>query len=132
LACLAKNKNEGKDNYSGCNGPDRLVEGLRCFRCPNGTQMLMIFYGWAGCYCSGINELHGLIFGSGIAYAISGVEIIDGVKEFALSEGMLIGPHRAAVCKAPLQLRRRKVVDTAFRIVLIPAAGINTGRILCR
>jgi threonine synthase len=58
----------------------------------------------------------------GMAYAVSEEEIVEGVKEFARTEGMLISPEGAAVWKALLHLRRMKVVDAADKIVLL-----NTG-----
>jgi len=58
----------------------------------------------------------------GMAYAVSEEEIVDGVKEFARTEGIIICPEGAAVWKALLHLRRMKVVDAADKIVLL-----NTG-----
>ena len=58
----------------------------------------------------------------GMAYAVSEEEIVEGVKEFARTEGLLICPEGAAVWKALLHLRRMKVVDAAEKIVLL-----NTG-----
>ena len=58
----------------------------------------------------------------GMAYAVSEEEIIEGVKEIARTEGMLISPEGAAVWKALLHLRRMKVVDAADKILLL-----NTG-----
>ena len=59
---------------------------------------------------------------NGMAYAVSEEEILEGVKEFARAEGMLIAPEGAAVWKALLHLRRMKLVDSADKIVLL-----NTG-----
>ena len=59
---------------------------------------------------------------NGIAYAVSEEEIVDGVKEIARTEGMIICPEGAATWKALLHLRRMKVVDPADKIVLL-----NTG-----
>ena len=59
---------------------------------------------------------------NGMAYAVSEEDIVEGVKEFARTEGMLICPEGAAVWKALLHLRRMKVVDSADKIVLL-----NTG-----
>ena len=59
---------------------------------------------------------------NGFAYAVSEEAIIEGVKEFARTEGMLIAPEGAAVWKALLQLRNMKVIDAADKIVLL-----NTG-----
>ena len=58
----------------------------------------------------------------GMAYAVSEEEIVEGVKEIARTEGILISPEGAAVWKALLHLRRMKVVDAAGKIVLM-----NTG-----
>ena len=59
---------------------------------------------------------------NGMAYAVSEEEIVDGVKEFARTEGVLLAPEGAAVWKALLHLREMKVVDAANKIVLL-----NTG-----
>ncbi|MEO5591159.1 MAG: pyridoxal-phosphate dependent enzyme, partial [Chitinophagaceae bacterium] len=54
--------------------------------------------------------------------AVSEEEIVEGVKEFARTEGMILCPEGAAVWKALLHLRRMKVVNSADKIVLL-----NTG-----
>jgi threonine synthase len=58
----------------------------------------------------------------GMAYAVSEEEIIDGVKEIARMEGMLISPEGAATWKALLHLRRMRLINDGDRIVLL-----NTG-----
>jgi threonine synthase len=55
----------------------------------------------------------------GTAYAVSEEEIVDGVKEIARTEGLIISPEGAATWKALLHLRRMKVVDAADKIVLL-------------
>src|SRR5450432_266755 len=59
---------------------------------------------------------------NGMAYAVSEEEIIEGVKEIARTEGIIISPEGAATWKALLHLRRMKVVDPADKILLL-----NTG-----
>jgi len=59
---------------------------------------------------------------NGTAYAVTEEEIIDGVKEIARNEGVLVAPEGAATWKALLHLREMEVVDAAERIVLL-----NTG-----
>jgi threonine synthase len=59
---------------------------------------------------------------NGMAYAVSEEEIIEGVKEIARTEGIIISPEGAATWKALLHLRRMKVVDRADKILLL-----NTG-----
>jgi threonine synthase len=59
---------------------------------------------------------------NGMAYAVSEEDIVEGVKEFARAEGMIIAPEGAAVWKALLHLRRMKVVNAADKIVML-----NTG-----
>jgi threonine synthase len=59
---------------------------------------------------------------NGMAYAVSEEEIIEGVKEIARTEGMLISPEGAATWKALQHLRRMQVIDEADKIVLL-----NTG-----
>jgi threonine synthase len=59
---------------------------------------------------------------NGIAFAVSEEEIIDGVKEIARTEGMIISPEGAATWKALLHLRKMKVIDAAGKILLL-----NTG-----
>jgi len=58
----------------------------------------------------------------GMAYAVSEEEIIEGVKEIAKTEGMIVSPEGAATWKALQHLRRMKVVDEADKILLL-----NTG-----
>ena len=58
----------------------------------------------------------------GNAYAVSEEEIIEGVKEIAKTEGMIVSPEGAATWKALQHLRRMKVVDEADKILLL-----NTG-----
>jgi threonine synthase len=59
---------------------------------------------------------------NGMAYAVTEKEIIEGVKEIARTEGMLISPEGAATWKALLHLRRMQVIDEADKILLL-----NTG-----
>jgi threonine synthase len=59
---------------------------------------------------------------NGYAYAVSDASIVEGVKEIARTEGMLIAPEGAALWKALLDLRRMKLVDDGEKIVLL-----NTG-----
>jgi threonine synthase len=58
----------------------------------------------------------------GMAYAVSEEEIIDGVKEIARAEGILVAPEGAATWKALLHLQRMGLVDAGDKIVLL-----NTG-----
>ncbi len=58
----------------------------------------------------------------GMAYAVSEEEIVEGVKEIARTEGMLIAPEGAATWKALQHLRRMQLVNEGDRIVLL-----NTG-----
>jgi threonine synthase len=58
----------------------------------------------------------------GMAYAVSEEEIVEGVKEIARTEGMLIAPEGAATWKALQHLRRMDLVNEGDRIVLL-----NTG-----
>jgi len=58
----------------------------------------------------------------GTACAVSEEEIVDGVKEIARTEGMLVAPEGAATWKALLHLRRMQQVSEGDRIVLL-----NTG-----
>ncbi len=58
----------------------------------------------------------------GMAYAVSEEEIIDGVKEIAKAEGLLVSPEGAATWKALQHLRRMQIVDEADKILLL-----NTG-----
>jgi threonine synthase len=59
---------------------------------------------------------------NGTAYAVSEADIVEGVKEIARTEGMLVSPEGAATWKALLHLRRMQVIDEADKIVLL-----NTG-----
>jgi threonine synthase len=59
---------------------------------------------------------------NGLAYAVSDASIVEGVKEIARTEGMLIAPEGAALWKALIELRRMKLVDAGEKIVLL-----NTG-----
>lgn len=59
---------------------------------------------------------------NGTAFAVSEEEIIEGVKEIARTEGMLVAPEGAATWKALQHLRNRQVIDEADKIVLL-----NTG-----
>ncbi len=59
---------------------------------------------------------------NGFAYAVSEEEIIEGIKEFAKTEGILLSPEGAAVWKSLLHLRRMKIINSADKIVLM-----NTG-----
>lgn len=59
---------------------------------------------------------------NGIAYAVTEEEIIEGVKEIAQTEGMLISPEGAATWKALQHLRRMKVIDDGDKVILL-----NTG-----
>lgn len=58
----------------------------------------------------------------GIAYAVTEEEIIQGVKEIAQTEGMLISPEGAATWKALQHLRRMKIIDDGDKVLLL-----NTG-----
>ncbi len=58
----------------------------------------------------------------GMAYAVSEEEIIDGVKEIAKAEGLLVSPEGAATWKALQHLRHMQIVDEADKILLL-----NTG-----
>ena len=57
-----------------------------------------------------------------MAYAVSEAAILEGIKEFARTEGIILCPEGAAVWKALLHLRRMRMVDPADKIVLL-----NTG-----
>jgi threonine synthase len=59
---------------------------------------------------------------NGMAYAVTEEEIIEGVKEIARTEGMLISPEGAATWKALQHLRRMKVIDDGDKVILL-----NTG-----
>ncbi len=59
---------------------------------------------------------------NGMAFAVTEQEIIEGMKEIAQTEGMLIAPEGAATWKALQHLRRMKVIDDADKVILL-----NTG-----
>ena len=59
---------------------------------------------------------------NGIAFAINEEEIINGVKEIAKTEGLIISPEGAATWKALLHLRRLKKIDSSETVLLL-----NTG-----
>ena len=58
----------------------------------------------------------------GNAFAVDEEEIINGVKEIAKTEGLIISPEGAATWKALLHLRRLKKIDSSETILLL-----NTG-----
>ena len=58
----------------------------------------------------------------GTAVAISEQDIIAGVKEIAVVEGLLISPEGAATWKALLHLKKNKQIDPCEKILLL-----NTG-----
>jgi threonine synthase len=74
-------------------------------------------------YPFGMDMMQDVLYESeGTAYAVSEEEIIEGVKEIARAEGMLISPEGAATWKALLYLRRMHVISEGDKIVLL-----NTG-----
>jgi threonine synthase len=58
----------------------------------------------------------------GTVFAVDEDEIMDGVKEMARIEGVMVAPECAAVWKALLHLRNEKLVDPAEKILIL-----NTG-----
>ena len=58
----------------------------------------------------------------GTACAIAEEDIIDGVKEIAKTEGMLISPEGAATFKALIKLNRSGIINTDEKVLLL-----NTG-----
>ena len=58
----------------------------------------------------------------GTAVAISEDEILNGVREIAKTEGLLISPEGAATWKALVDLNRAKIIRSSEKILLL-----NTG-----
>jgi threonine synthase len=58
----------------------------------------------------------------GTAVAITEEDIVDGMKQVAKTEGLLISPEGAATWKALIQLNRDKKIDSSERVLLL-----NTG-----
>lgn len=58
----------------------------------------------------------------GMAVSVSEKDIIESVKEIAKTEGLIISPEGAATWVALQQLKRRNIVDSAEKILLL-----NTG-----
>jgi threonine synthase len=58
----------------------------------------------------------------GTAISISEEDIVNGVKEIAKIEGLLISPEGAATWKALLQLQHQKIIASDEKVLLL-----NTG-----
>ena len=87
------------------------------------TPTATIANGLAVPYPFGMNMILQVLDESGgTAVAISEDEILNGVREIAKTEGLLISPEGAATWKALVELNRAKIIGSSEKILLL-----NTG-----
>jgi len=87
------------------------------------TPAPTIANGLAVPYPFGMNMMLGVLKESGgTAITVSEEQILDGMKEVAKNEGLLISPEGAATWKAFLHLARTKVISSSEKVLLL-----NTG-----